>query len=131
MGDMLRVAPDLVRLKSHQSVAGYVNRFFRDERLRQVFSFHPLLVGGNPFQRSSIYALIHTLEQKWGVWFAMGGTGALVAGLARLFEDLGGELRLSSEVEEIVIGERSGRAEGVRLKRGGEVVPADVVVSNR
>lgn len=130
LGDMLRVAPALVRLRSHQSVAAYVNRFIADERLRQVFSFHPLLVGGNPFQSSSIYALIHTLEQKWGVWFAMGGTGALVAGLARLFEELGGELRLSSEVEEIVIGERSGRAEGVRLKRGGEVVAADAVVSN-
>ena len=129
LGDMLRVAPDLVRLKSHQSVAGYVNRFIKDERLRQVFSFHPLLVGGNPFQSSSIYALIHTLEQKWGVWFAMGGTGALVAGLARLFADLGGELRLSSEVDEIVIGERSGRAEGVRLA-DGELVRADVVVSN-
>ena len=130
LGDMLRAAPDLVRLRSHQSVAKYVEGFIEDERLRQVFSFHPLLVGGNPFQSSSIYALIHTLEQKWGVWFAMGGTGALVAGLVRLFEELGGELRLSAEVDEIVIGERSGRAEGVRLKRSGATVRADAVVSN-
>ena len=127
--DMLRVLPDLVRLQSHRSVASFVSRFFRDDRLRQVFSFHPLLVGGNPFQTTSIYALIHTLEQRWGVWFAMGGTGALVRALVRLFGELGGELRLETTVEEIEVDRRSGRATGVRL-RGGERVPAQAVVSN-
>src|SRR5918993_5130042 len=101
LADMARVLPDLVRLRSDRSVAAYVNRFITDERLRQVFSFHPLLVGGNPFQTTSIYTLIHTLEQRWGVWFAMGGTGALVSALARLFEELGGELRLSTEGDQI------------------------------
>ena len=128
-GDMMRVAGDLVRLKSHKSVAGFVNGYIKDERLRQVFSFHPLLVGGNPFQSTSIYALIHHLEQKWGVWFAMGGMGALVDGLVRLFGELGGELRLSTPVREIVVDERSRRTTGVRLD-GGELVRADAVVSN-
>jgi len=127
--DMLKVVPDLITLQSHKSVAAYVNQFISDERLRQVFSFHPLLVGGNPFQSTSIYALIHHLEKKWGVWFAMGGTGALVAALARLFTDIGGILRLESEVEEIVVNDQTRRATGVRL-RGGELLPADAVVSN-
>jgi phytoene desaturase len=129
VADMLRVAPDLVRLQSHRSVAGFVNRYFRDERLRQVFSFHPLLVGGNPFQSTSIYAMIHTLEQRWGVWFAMGGTGALVRALARLLEEAGGSMLLEREVVEIVVDERTRRATGVRLA-DGETVPADAVVSN-
>jgi phytoene desaturase len=133
LGDMVKVLPDLVRLRADRSVAGYVNRFIKDERLRQVFSFHPLLVGGNPFQTTSIYTLIHTLEQKWGVWFAMGGTGALVSALVRLFGDLGGELRLSADVAEIEVSvaARDGkpRATGVRLA-SGEVVRADAVVSN-
>jgi phytoene desaturase len=128
-GDMMRVAGDLVRLKSHKSVAGFVNGYIKDERLRQVFSFHPLLVGGNPFQSTSIYALIHHLEQKWGVWFAMGGMGALVDGLVRLFGELGGELRLSTSVQEIVVDERTRRATGVRLE-SGEVMRSDAVVSN-
>jgi phytoene desaturase len=134
--DMLKVLPDLVRLRADRSVASYVNRFIEDERLRQVFSFHPLLVGGNPFQTTSIYTLIHTLEQKWGVWFAMGGTGALVSALVRVFEELGGRLRLSADVAEIEVDlaprvRHSGkpRATGVRLT-SGEVVPADAVVSN-
>lgn len=127
--DMLRVVPDLVRLQSYKSVAAYVNQFITDERLRQVFSFHPLLVGGNPFRSTSIYALIHHLEKKWGVWFAMGGTGALVQGLADLFTQLGGTLRLSAEASEIVVGETTGRASGIRLANG-ELLPADSVVSN-
>lgn len=74
--DMLRVAPDLARLRADRSVAALVGRYIKDERLRQVFSFHPLLIGGNPYQVSAIYALIHPLELKGGVWFALGGTGA-------------------------------------------------------
>jgi phytoene desaturase len=59
----------------------------------------------------------------------MGGTGALVRGLVRLFTELGGVLRLNSEVDEICIDRGTRRATGVRLA-GGEVVAADVVVSN-
>ncbi|HEV7991599.1 MAG TPA: phytoene desaturase [Gemmatimonadaceae bacterium] len=129
ISDMVKVLPDLVRLQSHKSVAQLVNGFFKDERLRQVFSFHPLLVGGNPFQSTSIYALIHTLEQQWGVWFAMGGTGALVNGLVRLMTELGGSLRLDAEVAEIDVDPSTRRATGVRLA-GGERLAADAVVSN-
>lgn len=129
MGAMVKVLPELVRLRSDRSVARFVGRYIKDDRLRQVFSFHPLLVGGNPFQTTSIYTLIHRLEQKWGVWFAMGGTGALVDGLARLFTDMGGTIRLSSEVETLTMDEASGRATGVAL-RTGEVLGADAVVCN-
>ncbi len=127
--DMARVAPELLRLKAYQSVYGFASSYLKDERLRQVFSFHPLLIGGNPFEASSLYALIHPLEQQWGVWFAMGGTGALVQGMARLFAEIGGELRLNSKVVEIAVDERTRRASGVRLADGG-YLDADAVVSN-
>jgi phytoene desaturase len=127
IGDMLRVAPDLIRLKSYQSVYRYVSSFIEDDFLRQVFSFHPLLVGGNPFSSSSIYAMIHYLEREWGVHFARGGTGAIVQGLVRLLEDLGGKVHLNTEVEEILV--KDGRAAGLRLKDGAEV-SADIVISN-
>ncbi len=97
-GSMIRVTPALMKLKAWKSVYAQVSRFIQDDHLRQAFSFHPLLVGGNPFRTSAIYALIHALEREWGVWFARGGTAALVRGMVRLFEDLGGTLRLESEV---------------------------------
>jgi phytoene desaturase len=125
--DMIRVAPDLIRLRSQESVFTLVSRYVKDPFLRQVFSFHPLLVGGNPFQSSSIYAMIHYLERKWGVHFAMGGTGALVHGLLRLFTEMGGKLRLNARVDRLLV--EDGTARGVRLD-SGEELPASVVVSN-
>jgi len=124
---MLRAAPQLIRLQSQRSVYGMVARFIKDEKLRQAFSYHTLLVGGNPFSTSAIYALIHTLELKWGVHFPRGGTGALVAALARLFTDLGGELRLNAPVDEILTD--AGGVSGVRLK-SGEVLASRFVASN-
>jgi phytoene desaturase len=125
--DMLRIVPDLVKLESHLSVHDFVARFVKDPKLRQVLTFHPLLVGGNPFQTTSIYALIHHLEREWGVWFAMGGTGAIVDALTRLFGELGGKMELSAEVDEILL--ERGLARGVRLRDGREL-PADLVVCN-
>lgn len=125
--DMLRVAPDLIRLRSDRSVWQMACRHVKNQRLREVLSFHPLLVGGNPFQSSSIYAMIHYLEREWGVHFAMGGTGALVQALVKLLEDLGGRLRLNSPVEELLV--KNGAAAGVRL-RSGEILRSKIVVSN-
>lgn len=125
--DMMKAAPQLMRLQAWRSVYSMVSKFISDDHLRQAFSFHSLLVGGNPFATSSIYALIHALERKWGVFFPRGGTGALVRGMVRLFEELGGEIRLSTPVEEVVV--EAGRARAVRLK-GGETVPCDLVASN-
>ncbi|HET9660447.1 MAG TPA: phytoene desaturase family protein, partial [Thermomicrobiales bacterium] len=125
--DMVRIAPDMLRLQSYRSVYGLVSRYVRDERLRQVLSFHPLLVGGNPLDTTSIYALIQHLEREWGVWFAMGGTGAIVDAMVRLFKELGGELRLDAQVERIEV--TRGHATGLTLA-GNERISADIVVSN-
>jgi phytoene desaturase len=125
--DMARIVPDLLRLEGLASVHAMVAQFVRDERLRQVLSFHPLLLGGNPFNTSAIYNLIPHLERKWGVHYPIGGIGALVRGLVGLIEGLGGRLRCGATVEEIVVSD--GRVSGVRLA-GGEVVPADIVVSD-
>lgn len=127
VSDMLRVAPDLIRLQTYRSVYGYVSRYVQDDFLRQCFSFHPLLIGGNPFDTTSIYALIHYLEREWGIHYAMGGTGAIVEALVTLIEELGGRFHYNAEVGEIMVSGR--RVTGVRLKNGSEH-PADHVVSN-
>lgn len=98
---MLAAAPQLVRYQAYRSVYAMVAKFIKDPQLREAFSFHTLLVGGNPFRTSAIYALIHALEKKWGVWFPKGGTHALVKGMLKLFEDLGGEVRIGSPVTAI------------------------------
>lgn len=125
--DMARAAPDILRLGGLRTVYNFVARYIKDERLRTIFSFHPLLIGANPFAATSIYVLIAFLEREWGVHSVIGGTGKLVSGLVGLIQGQGGIVRCNAEVAEICV--ENGRARGVRLA-DGEVVAADIVVSN-
>jgi phytoene desaturase len=125
--DMLKILPEMIKLKSYKTVYALVSDYIEDPRLRQVFSFHPLLVGGNPFATTSIYSLIPHLEQKWGVHFPIGGTGSLISGLVALLARRGVKVRCQAKVREIVV--ENGRAAGVLLDTG-EKIAADVVVSN-
>ncbi len=128
--DMVRVAPELARLRADRSVYDTVARFVRDPHVREALSFHSLLVGGNPFDTSAIYTLIHYLERQYGVWFPRGGTGALVNALVKLFEELGGELRLSSPVRGIRLEQRGARTvHHVKTDAQGEEA-FELVVSN-
>ncbi len=127
MRDMARVLPDLLRLGGHRSVHAVAARHLRDPRLRAVFSFHPLLIGGNPFRASAIYCMIPALERRWGVHAAIGGTGRLIGGLAGLIRGQGNTLRCNAEVAAITVAGRT--ATGVRLS-SGETIAADAVVSN-
>ncbi|HEY8376995.1 MAG TPA: phytoene desaturase family protein, partial [Nannocystis sp.] len=126
-GDMLRIVPDLLRLGCWRSMYAWVSEWIRDERLRQVFTFQPLLIGGNPFHAPAIYALIHWLERRWGVEFALGGTTAIVKALVRLLGELGVEVRLNSPVTEIEVA--GGQAVAVRTA-SGERIGCAAVVSN-
>ncbi len=126
---MVAVAPALMKLRAWETVHAAVARFVRDDKLRQAFSFHSLLVGGSPFRTSSIYTLIHALERRWGVFYPRGGTGALVRAMVRLFEDLGGRMMLNAPVARILTDGAIGRVSGVETADGARH-PADQVASN-
>lgn len=127
MMSMVRAAPALAKYGAWRSVYAKVASFIRNEKLRQAFSFHTLLVGGNPMTASAIYALIHQLERKGGVWWAEGGTNKLIAAMVRHFERLGGTLRLGDPVARIeTLGDR---VTGVRTM-GGYALEVDAVACN-
>ena len=123
---MIRVSPKLLKLEAYRSVYSIVSKYIKDPHLRQAFSFHSLLVGGNPFSTSSIYTLIHYLEKKWGVYFAKGGMCEVVNALVRVFEEMGGKIQYQAEVDEIT--SEKGRVTGVRYNERWEGF--DAVVSN-
>ncbi len=125
--DMARVLPALVKLEGYRTVYSLACKHVRDARLRVVLTFQSLLVGGNPFATTSVYCLIAYLERRFGVHFAMGGTGSLVKGLVNLIEGQGGAVRCNQAVAEITA--KAGVATGVRLA-SGETLAAQVVVSN-
>jgi phytoene desaturase len=125
--DMLRLVPDLWRLRSYRSIYGLAASFVKNPRLRFALSFHPLFVGGNPFTTTSIYGLIAFLERRWGVHCAVGGTGTIVTGMVKLIEGQGGEVRCAARVKSVATEGR--RAIGVMMA-DGQVLRSDIVVSN-
>jgi len=125
--DMVKILPDILRLQGHRTVYGLVSKYVKNPYVRTVLSFHPLLVGGNPFTTTAIYGMIAHLEREGGVHFAMGGTGSLVRGMVGLIKGQGNTLRCNVEVAAITLNGKT--ATGVRLKNGEEIA-ADIVVSN-
>jgi phytoene desaturase len=125
--DLMKMAPDFLALRAYRSVYNQVSHYVQDPYVRIVLSFHPLLVGGNPFSVPAVYTLISYLERQYGVYSAMGGTGAIINGLVGLIRGQGNRLRFNAEVDEILV--EQGRATGVRLA-DGETLKADIVVSN-
>ena len=124
---MLRQVPAMIRLRAHRTVWQFVASHLKHEKLRQAFSIQPLLVGGNPFDTTSIYSLIHFLERKWGIYFPMGGTGSLVAALGKLALEEGISIRLQAEIKNI----KAANKKVVSIEtRKGEIVPCDILISN-
>jgi phytoene desaturase len=124
---MLAMLPYLLKHRAMLDVRRLVNRCVRDPFLRQALAFHPLLIGGDPAWTPALYALIVEFERRWGVHYAVGGTGALVQAMGELIERLGGRIVLGADVEQVLV--EGGRAVGVRLT-DSTTYPADVVVSN-
>ncbi len=125
--NMLKIMPGVIRLGAYMGTHSYVKRYIKHDFLRKVFSFHPLLIGGNPFDTPSIYLLIMQFEKEWGIHYAVGGVGSIIKGFARLFEELGGTMLLNTEADRILV--QGDRVTGVRLS-DGTVLNADVVISN-
>jgi phytoene desaturase len=135
---MIKVIPDLLRLDAVRTLFSFTRRYFKSDKMRQVFSFETLLVGGNPLRVPAIYAMIHFVEKTWGIHYVMGGTGALVQAFVKKFEELGGKIRYSAPVVSIDVDDGAGHAPGWfgrRVARGvtledGTKLEADLVVSN-
>lgn len=124
---MIGQIPRLLRLGAYRTVWNMICRYLKNDKLRQAFSVQPLLVGGSPFETTSIYGLIHYLEREWGVYFAMGGTGALANALHKLMEEEGITVRLNTTVDKIKT--QDGQVTGVSLENG-ETLYAETIVSN-
>ena len=125
--ELIKVLPTFGMMRADRSVYAHAAKRFRDERLRMAFSFHPLFIGGDPFHVTSMYILVSHLEKEFGVHYAMGGVEAIATAMADVVAGQGGLVRQNAEVDEIIV--KKGAAAGVRLS-GGEVLNADIVVSN-
>ena len=124
---MIKQIPTLIKLQSYLTVYKLVSKYIKNDYIRQAFSIQPLLLGGNPFSTTSIYSLIHFLERKWGVHYAMGGTGALINGFKKLMKEEKIIINTNCEVKKIII--QNNEAKGIQLKNN-KIINSDIIVSN-
>ena len=124
---MLKQIPSLLKLKSYKSVYELVSSYISNEKLRRVFSMHPLLVGGNPFTTTSIYTLILFLEKKWGIHYSMGGTGEVVKALEKLMVEEGIKIIKDAEVTEIIAKDKNVKA--VKINNS-KIIDCNYIVCN-
>jgi len=124
---MIKQIPALLKLKSYQSVYQLVSSYISNEKLRRIFSMHPLLVGGNPFSTTAIYALILFLEKKWGIHYAMGGTGKIVEALEKLMKEEDITILKNAEVVEFLT--KNKKITGIQLKNGS-IINCDYLICN-
>lgn len=125
--ELIKVLPTFAMMRADRSVVAHAKKRFKDPRLQMAFSFHPLFIGGDPTNVTSMYILVSHLEKAFGVHYAMGGVEAIAKAMVGVIRDQGGEVVQGVEVDEITL--RDGKATGVRLA-DGEMIPADIVVSN-
>jgi len=123
---MLQFMPKALGLKALNSTYSVVSKYFKDEKNRFTFSFHPLFIGGSPFRSPAVYLMIPYLEKHGGVWFSKGGMYSLVEALEKVFLEIGGTISTDSEVEQITV--KNGNVTGVMVDK--EFHASDIVVSN-
>ncbi|MEM7243042.1 MAG: phytoene desaturase [Pseudomonadota bacterium] len=125
--DFLPTLPKFAALRADRSILTLAKKCFKDPRLQMAFSFHPLFIGGDPNNVTSVYALVSYLEAEYGVHYAMGGAGALANAMAKVIREQGGQIFLDTTVDRIVT--KDNRAIGVEISNG-EHISADLIVSN-
>lgn len=123
--EILRRAPRLVSLLT-TPLARYIERRFRDQRLRQILGYPAVFLGGSPFGVPSLYHLMSHLDLDDGVLYPQGGMTTVIEAIDRLARTHGARVRTQAPVAQILT--ESGRACGVRLE-DGEEIRADLVVS--
>jgi len=102
----------LSKLRPHRSVDRDLAVYFRDKRVRLAFSFQSKYLGMSPFRCPSLFTILSFMEYEYGVYHPRGGTGAVIAAMARVARDLGARIDLGQPVQEILFEGR--RAVGLR-----------------
>ena len=115
------------------SISEFLDEYFESDLIKAAYAGSGIIGSGlGVMSPGTAYVLLHhamgEVDGNMGAWgFARGGMGAIAHAMADAFEDLGGEIRTESGVDQIIV--KSGQVKGVALENGDEVY-SDLVVSN-
>ena len=123
----LETLRDVMSLKMGSTVARQIRKKVPDARVAQMLDHFVQYVGSSPYNSPAVLCSIGHMQTDGGVWYPMGGTRAVPLALARLAEELGVEMRLSTGIRRIV--SDRGRVSAVETE-AGETVALSALVSN-
>ena len=114
--DLVKELPGFIRLRADRSVYAHVSARVKDPKFRMALSFHPLFIGGDPRNVTSMYILVSHLEKAFGVHYVQGGVQALADSMANVVKEQGGQVLLNSNVARISVNGQ--KSDGVILENG-------------
>ncbi|MEP6777918.1 MAG: phytoene desaturase family protein [Chthoniobacterales bacterium] len=116
---------DVMTMKMGRSVAGVVRSHTPDPRVAQMMDHFTQYVGSSPYGSPAVLCGIAHMQTDEGIWYPIGGTGAVPRALTRLAEELGVEIRKQTGIEKILTD--AGSVTGVRTNTGEEIALAALV----
>ncbi len=122
--DVLRAAP---RLALNHSVFSNLGKYFKEEKMRLVFSFQSKYLGMSPWDCPALFTMLSYLEHEYGIYHVKGGLNKIAAAMAKVITEQGGVIHTDTTVTSLVIENKI--VTGVRLE-DGRVINADEVVIN-
>ncbi len=121
------LARALPYVATRKSVVDVLARYYDDPRLQLAFTFQAKYLGMSPWTCPALFSILAYTEYRFGIYHAQGGLCRISDGMAAVFEEHGGKLRLGAEVKGLRFSGR--RATGVELA-DGEVLECDAAVMN-
>ncbi|MEJ5913440.1 phytoene desaturase family protein [Pseudokineococcus sp. 1T1Z-3] len=125
LAPLARSRQDLRTIAPTTSLRRLGEQLLEHPHLRTMLDRYATYSGSDPRRAPAALASTVFVEHAFGSWYVRGGLRRLGLAMAERVHALGGEVRCGAAVEEVLV--RGGRAAGVRLA-GGEEVVADVVV---
>ena len=124
--DSLKAILNFLQLNIFISLNSLNKRYFRDEKLIQLFNRFATYNGSSPYLTSGIMSIIQHLEHDLGVFMPKKGISDISHSLYNLAKDLGVKFHFNSEIDKILIKHKS--AVGVSINKIN--YKADIIVSN-
>ena len=107
---------------------GEVEKHFKSEEIKVIFSLVAFFLGSTPFQTPAIYSLLNYTEMKHnGYWKVRGGMYRLVEELVRILNESGVKIEYNTEI--VNVGNNNGKLYEL-IDQNGKKWTADIFISN-
>jgi phytoene desaturase len=123
----IRLLKALPYLDGHLSLFDVLGKYFNDDVLKICFTFQAKYIGMSPWEAPGLFSILSFIEHGGGVYHIKGGLNELSKAMAKVVNECGGHIHLSTGVSKLII--EDSVCKGVILEDGSREM-ADYVIIN-